>query len=110
MAENESYKTSLSTASANYSQLSLEQASEQMQLDVRRQECEDLRQEIASLNARIKELLPHERMYRVAKARLRDSGAGMVEVATGATDEVRRTPARSRAGSQARNATNGARR
>ena len=70
-----------------------------MQLDVRRQECEDLRQEIASLNARIKELLPHERMYRVAKARLRDTGAGMgVEVATGATDEVRRTPARSRRG------------
>ena len=109
-AENESYKVSLSTATANISQLSLEQASEQMQLDVHRQECEDLRQEIASLNARIKELLPHERMYRVAKARLRDAGPGMVEVTTGATDEVRRPPARSRAGSQARSATNGARR
>ena len=107
VAENESYKLSLSTATANISQLSLEQASQLMQLDIHRQECEDLRQEIASLNARIKELLPHERMYRVAKARLRDAGAGGVEVAT---DEVHRTPARGRAGSQAHSASNGTRR
>jgi chromosome segregation ATPase len=105
-AENESYKTSLSTVTANYSQLSLEHASEQMQLDVNRQECEDLRQEIAALNARIKELLPHERMYRVAKAKLRDAGAAMVEVTNGATEEVRRAR---RASSQARS-VNGARR
>jgi chromosome segregation ATPase len=107
-AENESYKTSLSTVTANYSQLSLEHASEQMQLDVNRQECEDLREEIAALNARIKELLPHERMYRVAKAKLRDAGAAMVEVTNGATEEVRRAPAR-RASPQARS-VNGARR
>ena len=105
-AENEGYKMSLSTVTANYSQLSLEHASEQMQLDVNRQECEDLRQEIAALNERIKELLPHERMYRVAKAKLRDAGAAMVEVTNGATEEVRRAR---RASSQARS-VNGARR
>ena len=75
LKENENDKMNLSAASANFSQLSLQQASEQMQLDVHKQENEDLRAEIASLNARVKELLPYERLYRVQKARQRDAGA-----------------------------------
>ena len=107
--ENELDKQSLLTASANISQLSLEQASEQMQLDVHRQECEDLRAEIATLNARINELLPHERMYRVAKARLREAGAG-IDVEAPTAEEVRRAPTRNRMSPQPRSAANGSRR
>jgi len=59
--EAETDKLNLSKITANLSQLSLQQASDQIQLDVRRQECEDLRAEIASVNARIRELLPYER-------------------------------------------------
>jgi DNA repair exonuclease SbcCD ATPase subunit len=111
MMEAELDKQKLSTATANVSQLSLDQASEQMQLDVYRQECEDLRAEIATLNDRIKELLPHERMYRVAKARLRDMGSPAAEPAAAPVEEVvRRTPARGRVGSTARSAANGSRR
>ncbi|TSE10936.1 hypothetical protein C1D09_014455 [Mesorhizobium intechi] len=60
--EAETDKLNLSKLTANFSQLSLQQASDQLQLDIRRQECEDLRAEIASLNARIRELLPYERL------------------------------------------------
>ena len=74
--ENENDKLNLSAASANFSQLSLQQASEQMQLDIHKQECEDLRAEIASLNAQIKELLPYKRLYRVTKARQQRDAAG----------------------------------
>ncbi|UCI06670.1 hypothetical protein [Mesorhizobium sp. B1-1-8] len=70
--ENEADKRNLSAASANLSQLSLLQASEQIQLDVQKQECEDLRAEIVTLNARIKELLPYERLHRVTNARSRN--------------------------------------
>jgi len=59
--EAETDKLNLSKITANFSQLSLQQASDQIQLDIRRQECEDLRAEIASVNARIRELLPYER-------------------------------------------------
>ena len=65
-------KQNLSAASANISQLSLQQASEQMQLDIHKQECEDLRTEIAALNDRIKELLP----YRAPVSRRQDTAAG----------------------------------
>ena len=81
LKENENDKMNLLAASANFSQLSLQQASEQIQLDIRKQECEDLRAEIASLNARIKELLPYERIYRVTKARQNDAGGEATEVA-----------------------------
>lgn len=81
LKENENDKMNLLAASANFSQLSLQQASEQIQLDIRKQECEDLRAEIASLNARIKELLPYERIYRVTKARQHDAGGEATEVA-----------------------------
>jgi len=111
VTEAELDKKKLSTATANVSQLSLDQASEQMQLDVYRQECEDLRAEIATLNDRIKELLPHERMYRVAKARLRDAASPAIEAAVVAVEEgVRRVPSRARAGSTARSTANGSRR
>lgn len=71
--EAEADKLNLSAASANISQLSLQQASEQMQLDIHKQECEDLRAEIAALNDRIKELLPYERLHRVATSRQRET-------------------------------------
>ncbi|MGO4841783.1 hypothetical protein AB4144_56930, partial [Rhizobiaceae sp. 2RAB30] len=60
--------------------LSLQQASEQIQLDIRKQECEELRTEISSLNARIKELLPYERIYRVTKAQQNEAGGDVAEV------------------------------
>ncbi|TPL03646.1 hypothetical protein FJ938_17825 [Mesorhizobium sp. B2-4-14] len=61
--EAETDKQNLSKLTANFSQLSLQQASDQIQLDIRRQECEDLRAEIALVNARIRELLPFERLH-----------------------------------------------
>jgi chromosome segregation ATPase len=73
-------KSNLATANANFAQLSLDRASEQMQLDVQRQECEDLRVEIALLNARVEELLPFERLYRVTKAK-QHSAVDMADVA-----------------------------
>jgi chromosome segregation ATPase len=69
--ESEIDKKNLSAVSTNLSQLSLQQASEQIQLDIQKQECEDLRAEIETLNARIKELLPYERLHRVTDARSR---------------------------------------
>ena len=66
--EAETDKLNLSKVTANLSQLSLQQASDQIQLDIRRQECEDLRAEIALVNARIRELLPYERLHRVTNA------------------------------------------
>jgi len=66
--EAESDKLNLSKITANFSQLSLQQASDQIQLDIRRQECEDLRAEIASVNARIRELLPYERLHGTTNA------------------------------------------
>jgi chromosome segregation ATPase len=91
--ENESDKMNLSTVSANFSQLSLQQASEQMQLEIQRQECEDLRAEVASLNARIKELLPYERLHRVTNARPRE---GVVVEINGAVAETARATSRRR--------------
>lgn len=72
MKESESDKMSLSTANADLSQLSLLHASERMELDVQRQECEELRVEVAALNARVKELLPFERLHKVASAKPRE--------------------------------------
>ncbi|TIS53256.1 hypothetical protein [Mesorhizobium sp.] len=92
--ENENGRMNLSTVSANLSQLTLQQASEQIQLDVQRQECEDLRAEIILLNARIKELLPYERLHKVTSARPRDSG--VVEI-TGPVAEAARAASRRRA-------------
>jgi DNA repair exonuclease SbcCD ATPase subunit len=106
MKENEKDKMNLSTASANISQLSLQQATEQMQLDIHKQECEDLRAEIASLNARIEELLPFERLYRVTKARQRDAVNvnGAADVTTGVVAEATRTASRRASGSGRRRA------
>jgi chromosome segregation ATPase len=73
--ESEIDKKNLSVVSTNLSQLSLQQASEQIQLDIQKQECEDLRAEVAALNARIKELLPYERLHRVTDARSRQDVA-----------------------------------
>lgn len=94
MKESESDKINLSAVNANYSQLSLQQASEQMQYDVQRQECEDLRAEVASLNARIKELLPYERLHRVTNAKPRE---GVVVEINGAVAEAARATHRRRA-------------
>jgi chromosome segregation ATPase len=95
MQESENDKMSLSAVNANYSQLSLQQASEQMQFDVQRQECEDLRAEVASLNARIKDLLPYERLHRVTNAKPREGGV-VVEI-NGAVAEAARATSRRRA-------------
>ncbi|MDX8442960.1 hypothetical protein [Mesorhizobium australafricanum] len=73
--ESEADKKNLSLVSTNLSQLSLQQASEQIQLDIQKQECEDLRAEIETLNARIRELLPYERLHRVTDARSRKDAA-----------------------------------
>lgn len=73
--ESEIDKKNLSVVSTNLSQLSLQQASEQIQLDIQKQECEDLRAEIVTLNARIRELLPYERLHRVTDARSRQDVA-----------------------------------
>lgn len=81
--ENDNDKLHLSAASANISQMSLQQASEQMQLDIHKQECEDLRAEISALNDRVKELLPFERLYRVAKARQREATNGASDATSG---------------------------
>ncbi|MDW6021328.1 hypothetical protein SAZ10_06065 [Mesorhizobium sp. BAC0120] len=89
MQETENDKMNLSAASANISQLSLQHASEQIQLDIHRQECEDLRAEIAALNTRIKELLPYERLYRVMKSKEQEQD-GTAEAASVSTDTSRR--------------------
>jgi len=67
--QHEKVKLDLSAANTNVSQLVLRHETEQIQLDIQRQECEDLKAEIGALNARIKELLPFERLYKVTKAR-----------------------------------------
>jgi chromosome segregation ATPase len=97
--ENETDKLHLSAASANISQMSLQQASEQMQLDIHKQECEDLRAEIATLNDRIKELLPFERLYRVAKARQREAAGGASEISAAAMADTAGVAARRTNGS-----------
>ncbi|AZO70488.1 MULTISPECIES: hypothetical protein [unclassified Mesorhizobium] len=89
--ESEIDKKNLSVISTNLSQLSLQQASEQIQLDIQKQECEDLRAEIATLNARIKELLPYERLHRVTDARARKD---VVPVTNGIIAEAARPTAR----------------
>jgi chromosome segregation ATPase len=92
--ENDNDKLHLSAASANISQMSLQQASEQMQLDIHKQECEDLRAEIAALNDRVKELLPYERLYRVAKARQHEATGGVSELSGAAITDAARAAAR----------------
>lgn len=90
--ENERDKMSLSTVSANFSQLSLQQASEQIELDVQRQECEDLRAEVAVLDARVKELLPYERLHKATNARSREDT--VVEIAGVVAEKARATSRR----------------
>ena len=91
MKESQADKTSLSALKADFSQLSVQQASEQIHFDVQRQECEDLRGEIAALGARIKELLPYERIHKVTSARERDS---IVQAASVAAETSRPTSRR----------------
>lgn len=93
--ETETDKFNLSKVSANFSQLSLQQASDQIQLDIRRQECEDLRAEIASLNARIRELLPYERLHRVTNALQHEGGGAEAPVMA---ERTARAPRRVRRG------------
>ena len=87
--ENEADKLSLSKANANLSHLALQQASEDIQRDVQRQECEDLRAEIASLNARIKELLPYERLHKATNGKSREGE--VVESAAAVAEKARAT-------------------
>jgi len=91
--ENENDKMSLSKVNANLSQLTLQQASEQIQFDVQWQECDDLKAEIASLNARIKELLPYERLHKATNGRPHE--ASVVEIA-GVVGEKARAAGRRR--------------
>jgi chromosome segregation ATPase len=81
MKESEADKTNLSKLTADLSHLSVQYASEQMQHDVQRQECEDMRGEIAALGARVKELLPYERLHKVTSAREREGATGVGSVA-----------------------------
>ena len=94
--ESEADKKNLSVVSTNLSQLSLQQASEQIQLDIQKQECEDLRAEIDALNARIRELLPYERLHRVTDARSRKDAAPQANglIAETARPVARRVPRR----------------
>jgi hypothetical protein len=103
--ENDNDKLHLSAASANISQMSLQQASEQMQLDIHKQECEDLRAEIAALNDRVKELLPFERLYRVAKARQREATNGASEASGVAIADAARSASRRTNGASRRRAS-----
>lgn len=94
--ESEVDKKNLSVVSTNLSQLSLQQASEQIQLDIQKQECEDLRAEVEALNARIRELLPYERLHRVTDARSRKDAAPQANgiIAEAARPAARRVPRR----------------
>ena len=94
--ESEADKKNLSVVSTNLSQLSLQQASEQIQLDIQKQECEDLRAEVEALNARIRELLPYERLHRVTDARSRKDAAPQTNgiIAETARPAARRVPRR----------------
>ena len=103
--ENDNDKLHLSAASANISQMSLQQASEQMQLDIHKQECEDLRAEISALNDRVKELLPFERLYRVAKARQREVTNGASDVSGVAIADAARSASRRTNGASRRRAS-----
>jgi chromosome segregation ATPase len=86
MEENERDKINLSAASTNFSELSLQQASDQIQYEVLTQECEDLRAEVATLNARVKELLPYERLHRVTNARQNEVGGARIDIPGVETD------------------------
>ncbi|RUW38765.1 MULTISPECIES: hypothetical protein [unclassified Mesorhizobium] len=94
--ESEADKKNLSEVSTNLSQLSLQQASEQIQLDIQKQECEDLHAEVEALNARIRELLPYERLHRVTDARSRKDAAPQANgiIAEAARPAARRVPRR----------------
>ncbi|WP_214473676.1 hypothetical protein [Mesorhizobium sp. dw_380] len=88
--EAETDRLNLSRITANFSQLSLQQASDQIQLDVRRQECEDLRAEIALVNARIRELLPYERLHKAASVLPQESVVTKIPVAAERTARAAR--------------------
>ncbi|TPI19710.1 hypothetical protein [Mesorhizobium sp. B4-1-1] len=94
--ESEADKKNLSAVSTNLSQLSLQQASEQIQLDIQKQECEDLHAEVEALNARIRELLPYERLHRVTDARSRKDAPPQANgiIAETARPAARRVPRR----------------
>ncbi|MDX8534688.1 hypothetical protein RFM41_27015 [Mesorhizobium sp. VK25A] len=94
--ESEADKKNLSVVNTNLSQLSLQQASEQIQLDIQKQECEDLRAEVEALNARIRELLPYERLHRVTDARSRKDAAPQANgiIAETVRPAARRVPRR----------------
>jgi len=94
--ESEVDKKNLSAVSTNLSQLSLQQTSEQIQLDIQKQECEDLHAEVEALNARIRELLPYERLHRVTDARSRKDAAPQANgiIAETARPAARRVPRR----------------
>ena len=94
--ESEVDKRNLSVITTNFSQLSLQQASEQIQLDIQKQECEDLHAEVEALNARIRELLPYERLHRVTDARSRKDAAPQANgiIAETARPAARRVPRR----------------
>jgi len=88
--ENELDKLKLAAATESLSRQAMDKASTEMQLDVQRQESEDLRGEIEALNARIAELLPYERLHRVVKARQQsDDGIADVGKPQDAADAVR---------------------
>ena len=88
--ENELDKLKLAASTESLSRQAMDKASIGMQLDVQRQESEDLRGEIEALNARIAELLPYERLHRVVKARQQnDDGIADVAKPQDAADAVR---------------------
>ena len=95
-------KQNLSAASADFSQLSLQQASEQMELDIHRQENEALRAEIAQLRERVEMLLPFEQHYRLSNAAEQNDNIGAGEAAEDEAEAAplaaRRTLDRRRAG------------
>jgi hypothetical protein len=68
MKEYDHERLNLSTATANISQLTLQRETDQIKLDIHRQECDELRAEVAVLSKRILGLLPFERLYKASKA------------------------------------------
>ncbi|MER9032844.1 hypothetical protein [Mesorhizobium sp. M0674] len=91
LKESEAHMTNLSKLTADLSHISAQYASEQMQHEVQRQECEDLRAEIVALGTRVKELLPYERLHKVTSARERE---GVVGVGSMAVEPTRSTTRR----------------
>ncbi len=97
--EGDADKKSLTAANASLSNMNLQQASEQMQIDTDRDggeklqnKIEDLTAQIDKLKGEVKHLKPYERLYREAKAK-REAENGAETAATDAASKKKETDA-----------------